>query len=99
ELAQTVEFVGALERRADQELPRLRMVADVNERATRRHHRRVQRRTRSVRRDERQSQNQNGEKYAAHWENTKNRQHCQCITESGTFPKPGSRTRARRARV
>jgi hypothetical protein len=35
-----------------------------------------QRRARAVRRAQRQHQNQNGEKYAAHWKNAENRQHC-----------------------
>ena len=43
-------------------------------------------------------QDKNGEEHA-HWENTKNRQHRLCITESGTIPKPGPQARARRAGV
>src|SRR6185295_16986259 len=89
QFAQSVEFVGALKCRAYQKLPRLGMMTGVNERTARRRHRRIQWRARTVRRAKCQDQDEDGEEYAAHWENTKNRQHRLCITESGTIPKPG----------
>jgi hypothetical protein len=43
------------------------MMADIDQRAARRCHRRVQWRARSIRRAERQEEDKDGEEYAAHW--------------------------------
>lgn len=95
QIAQPIEFICTLERRQYHELPDFRMPLAVEECAASRRDRRVQWRTRSVRRAECQNQDKNGEKYAAYWKNAENRQPRLCITESGIIPKPASGLAAR----
>jgi hypothetical protein len=47
---------------------------------------------RIARRIERQDQNRDGEKYAAYWNHSKNRQHSLCITESARFPNTNAKS-------
>ena len=73
QFAQTIEFIGALERGENEELPRPRDGDRRSTSAPRAGAIAVVNGARdSVRRAERQDQDENGEKYAAHWENTEN---------------------------
>src|SRR5665647_873423 len=79
---------GAPYRGENEHLPPFRMFVLLDQRAARRQQRSRHARTRSARWAERQDQDDDGEKYAAYWKNSKNRQHRFCLTESGKRPKP-----------
>ena len=74
-VAQAVQFVGTLEGGVDEKLPHFGLAIPIGQNPSAGSHRAGQRRARPVRRAQCQHQNQNGEKYAAHWKNAENRQH------------------------
>ena len=87
QFAQAAQFIAAADGGQDEELPPLRVLVHAHQRAARRHLRGCQCRVRTARRLVRQDHDHDGEKYAAHWDDPKKRQHHLCITESAKTPK------------